>query len=290
MNILLTNDDGLYAKGIAELALVLSQKHKVYAVAPESNMSGTSSSMSILTSLTLKKEDLPGCALAFSLNGSPVDCVLASLSGTFIPDPIDVVVSGINDGPNIGTDIIYSGTCGAARQGSLSGVPGIALSVDIFSRDETDDSSSIYFKPLADFTLKNLEKLISLCGKVSELDKTLDFLGNKTLDFFVNVNAPSIKNYKGVKLTGLCKRRYFEKVLLEENEDGSFSSRWYIGDSESQNNNKEEVSGSESFRVFSFGDENSDFKSCEAGFVSVSVIKTEPECTEFKSIENDFVL
>lgn len=268
MNILLTNDDGIDAEGIRVLAAVLSKKHDVFMVAPKSNKSGASSQMNVAVPLELKKVDKENCRLAYHLDGSPVDCILSALKGNYISPKIDAVVSGINDGPNIGTDIVYSGTCGAARQACISGIPGIALSIDSGSRDKSDKSGFLYFENLADFACKNLEKLVSLCGNLTVLSSM-----HKYYRSFVNVNAPAIKKYKGVRLTVPCIRRYWESLELSECENGCLTSKCG-GDAQ----------------VHSYGDDSADFKACEEGFVSISVVDAEPGYADISSIKCDFNL
>ncbi|MGN0728462.1 5'/3'-nucleotidase SurE [Treponema sp.] len=264
MNILLTNDDGIHAEGLKVLSAALSKKHRVFIVAPKTNKSGASCQMSVALPLELKNVQKENCVLSYHLEGSPVDCVLSGLNGSYIPEKIDAVVSGINDGPNLGTDIIYSGTCGAARQACLAGIPGIALSIDTDSRDPADKSGLLYFENLADFAAENIDSLISLCGKLSALHPLHSYYR-----FFVNVNAPAVSKYKGARLTVPSIRRYKEDVQLKESENGAFSS----------------VCGSE-YRVYSYGGDLSDFKACNDGFVSVSVIGTEPGFSEVDKIKD----
>jgi 5'-nucleotidase len=127
MNILLTNDDGLNSGGIIKLAEALRSggKHKVSVVAPDVNRSGISHALSILNNavkLSYIGEDTWSCS------GYPADCVIAGVNGLLSECP-DLVLSGINQGENIGTDMIYSGTAAAAKQGSLAGIPSMALSL-----------------------------------------------------------------------------------------------------------------------------------------------------------------
>jgi 5'-nucleotidase len=136
MRILLTNDDGVSAPGNVLLAKALrAAGHRVFVVAPDSDRSGFSHSISFLQGpckLTEAGDDTWACS------GTPADCVIMGLLGG-IPElrimgdgggvPPDMVLSGINRGANIGTDILYSGTAAAARQGSLIGVPSAALSL-----------------------------------------------------------------------------------------------------------------------------------------------------------------
>ncbi|MDR0720099.1 MAG: hypothetical protein LBF78_10730, partial [Treponema sp.] len=127
MNILLTNDDGVDSPGIITLfeTLKACPGHNVFVLAPDSDRSGVSNGLLALTKplkITEKQSNVWSC------EGLPADCVLAACLGGRPCKP-DVVISGINRGGNLGTDIIYSGTCAAARQASLLGIPGIALSL-----------------------------------------------------------------------------------------------------------------------------------------------------------------
>ena len=137
----------------------------------------------------------------------------------------DVVISGINKGPNLGTDIIFSGTAAAARQASFYGIPGIAVSLASF--EEPLDYSA-----LADFVSKNIEKLVTLCEK----------------DIFLNINAASLDSYKGYKLTSLSKRSYQDKVSLYNAPDGKFYSFFLGGGVESLGDeNSDEKATSEGY-------------------------------------------
>jgi len=127
MNILLTNDDGINSDGILKLAEALRSngKHKVSVVAPDANRSGISHALSVFhnaVKLTCLGKDTWSCT------GYPADCIIAGINGLLSERP-DLILSGINNGENLGTDIIYSGTAAAARQGGLAGIPSIALSL-----------------------------------------------------------------------------------------------------------------------------------------------------------------
>jgi len=127
MNILLTNDDGVNSEGIVKLAEALRSdgKHKVSVIAPDVNRSGVSHALSILNNAV--KLSYLGVD-TWSCTGYPADCVIAGINGMLSECP-DLVLSGINQGGNIGTDLIYSGTAAAAKQGSLAGIPSMALSL-----------------------------------------------------------------------------------------------------------------------------------------------------------------
>lgn len=269
MKILLTNDDGIQAPGIKALAKRFSGDHQVYIVAPSSNRSAASCCMTVGKNLRFEKivsEDLPSVA-SYGLDGTPVDCALCGLAGSHIPD-VDVVISGINNGPNVGTDVIYSGTCGAARQASLYGVPGIALSVDTTSpREEGDAGDDLYYDSLADFAFRNLDSLIELCGERRKYDDHWIY------DCFVNVNSPLRKVYKGARLANPCLRRYFDKIEINEASDGTMTST-LVGNA----------------GVFSYGDELADCKITGEGFVSVSSIYAETKAVDLRGKSSSFVL
>lgn len=203
MNLLITNDDGIEAEGIRILAQRLEKEHEVYVVAPDSNRSAVSNHLTIYNSLKLTRisERWWGCS------GTPADCTFVGLRSDLFNVKFDAVISGINKGGNLGTDIVYSGTCGAARQAVLDGIPGIALSVDPYEWTK-EYFDNMNYAPLADFAAENLEKLIKL---------------SQTTDprIFVNVNAPSPASYKGIKCcNSLCIREYGDKMkIINENGD-----------------------------------------------------------------------
>ena len=200
MKILLTNDDGIQADGILSLVKVLEKEHDVCVIAPDKNRSAVSHKITM-------KEPLKFCQFEenrYSCSGVPVDCVFNGINGILKEKP-DVVISGINKGPNLGTDIVFSGTAAAARQASFYGIPGIAVSLASY-----DDSWN--YLPLAEFVCKNIENLVTLCDK----------------DIFLNINAASLDSYKGYKLTSLSKRSYQDKVSLYNAPDGKFYS-FFLG-------------------------------------------------------------
>jgi 5'-nucleotidase len=127
MNILLTNDDGIESPGIRLLAEALRKdaSRRVYILAPDSDRSGYSHSIRFLWNPIKISPRGPD---AWACSGTPADCVIMALMGA-LPFKPDLVVSGINRGANLGTDIIYSGTAAAARQASLGNVPAVALSL-----------------------------------------------------------------------------------------------------------------------------------------------------------------
>ncbi len=118
MNILLSNDDGYKALGIRVLEDVLSEAgHDVYVSAPDSEQSGKSHAMTIRGRIVVTEY----APKHFHVSGTPADCIVYSHRCSLFPIPFDVVISGINHGYNLSTDIIYSGTCAAARQAAFYG-------------------------------------------------------------------------------------------------------------------------------------------------------------------------
>jgi 5'-nucleotidase len=166
MNILLTNDDGVESPGIRLLAEALRKdpSRRVYTLAPDSDRSGHSHSIRFLWNpirISSRGPDTWACS------GTPADCVVMVLMGA-LPFKPDLVISGINRGANLGTDIVYSGTAAAARQASLGNVPAIALSL-------AGGRGEFYWDMAVSWTVDHLE----------ELRKSW------IADTFINVNIPN---------------------------------------------------------------------------------------------------
>ncbi|HHU36546.1 MAG TPA: 5'/3'-nucleotidase SurE [Treponema sp.] len=230
MRILVTNDDGLASEGLQVLAALMRRKHDVWVVAPSTNCSGAGHGISMTDPLQYKSFG----EREFSCSGLPVDCSIAGSFGIMKERP-DVVLSGINLGANLGTDIVYSGTAAAARQAVFSGLPGIAVSLVV-------EEEPYYWEPLANFVSNNLEALISLCSP----------------ECFVNINAPSLASYKGVRITGVSTRSYRDNLIMRDGPDGNKYSFFRGGIIETN------------------GDDNSDSIAVANGYVSVSCIYAQP--------------
>jgi 5'-nucleotidase len=173
MKVLIVNDDGIESAGLAALKEGLEGEHEVWVCAPESERSGASHSLTFSEPVRTRKIS----SRTLSVNGTPVDCVLAAFE-YFLPGPPDVVLSGINIGANQGADIIYSGTVGAARQAVILGAPGIAVSLDTFT-------PPFRFDTAVDFVSKNLADFIALWNSAG---------GRKHL---LNINVPNVENFSG---------------------------------------------------------------------------------------------
>ena len=124
MNILVTNDDGVHAPALAQLRQELSALGRVTIVVPDRDQSATSHSLTLHRPLRIHRHDED----RFSVDGTPTDCVLIAYYGLLDHRP-DLVVSGINHGPNMGEDVFYSGTVAAAIEGAMQGAPAIAVSL-----------------------------------------------------------------------------------------------------------------------------------------------------------------
>ncbi len=137
MNILLVNDDGVFAEGIIALARALAVTHKVFVVAPACQQSGMSQALSVGVELCVQRVDIGVDNVeAYSVGGTPADCTKLALE-ILVKDKIDLVISGINKGANVGTDVLYSGTVGAAVEGYNHSIPSIAVSAVVdFVHDE----------------------------------------------------------------------------------------------------------------------------------------------------------
>ena len=180
MNILLTNDDGYKASGINELFDALSTEHKVFLIAPRENCSGMSAAISLRKEI--KVEEIS--KNIFSVSGTPADCSYLGLLSV-IPEPVEMIVSGINLGANLGEDVFYSGTVGAAIAGRRLNYVPVAFSV-------------------AAFNPKNLrfisEQSLLITNQVSKLPSDQNLL--------VNVNFPDLPSsqIEGTRITSLGKR------------------------------------------------------------------------------------
>lgn len=126
--ILLTNDDGINSPGLAVLRRALEPLGEVLTVAPLHNMSGVARGITIGRPLRVSAVEVEGCA-GLAVDGTPVDCVRVGLLGVLGPAP-DVIVSGVNLGGNMGNDVTYSGTVGAALEAALHGLPAVAVSIE----------------------------------------------------------------------------------------------------------------------------------------------------------------
>ena len=136
MKILISNDDGILAPGIAALVKAFSGAgHEVFVCAPDSQRSAASHSLTIGRRIAAKETALHGAARAYAISGTPADCVKLGL--TVLCPEAEAVVSGVNHGLNVGTDVLYSGTVAAAMEGAICGRPAMAVSQMAARKDYT---------------------------------------------------------------------------------------------------------------------------------------------------------
>ena len=188
--ILVTNDDGIDAKGIKELIKIAEEFGKVVVVAPERGQSGMSHSVSLNVPLYLQKRESNNNTLQYSCSGTPVDSVKIALHHILDKKP-DLILSGINHGSNASVSAIYSGTIGAAREGSLNGIPSIGFSLLDHSPDADFTASMIYVR-------KVIEKVIG------------NNIPERTC---LNVNIPNIETNKinGIKVCRQTEGKWVEE-------------------------------------------------------------------------------
>ena len=155
LNILILNDDGIAAEGIRVLARRLAGVHNVTVAAPMHQQSGTSHALTIGRAIEVREDtsfDPAARIAAWAIDGTPTDCAKLYLDA-IASEPPDVVLSGINHGSNLGTDVIYSGTVGAAFEGYFHGIPSFALSLL--------DGSSLSFADAADCFVPFMEQVLA---------------------------------------------------------------------------------------------------------------------------------
>lgn len=187
MRILLSNDDGYFAPGLAALADALAALGEIIVVAPEQNRSGASNSLTLDRPLMLKQ----AANGFYFVNGTPTDCVHLAVTGMLDTLP-DIIVSGINSGANMGDDTIYSGTVAAATEGYLLGIPSIAISMTSFD--------GINFATAGRVARELVERFVR-----NPLDGPM----------LLNVNVPDIPydELRGTEVTRLGRRHKAEPVV-----------------------------------------------------------------------------
>ena len=137
MRILLANDDGIYSHGLAAMARVLGRMGEVCIVAPATEQSGVGPGITFLTPLTVKKVYRHGSLWGYAVEGTPVDCVKIGIDKLMGGRP-DIVVSGINNGLNVGINVLYSGTVAAAQEASWQGITSFAISTQFVTANQGD--------------------------------------------------------------------------------------------------------------------------------------------------------
>ncbi len=226
IHILLTNDDGITADGLRYLKEAVRHLGTVTIVAPERQRSGSSHALTLDNPLRIQKLDEDTMAV----DGTPTDCVLLAMRGLLERRP-DLLISGINHGPNLGDDITYSGTVAAAFEGTLLGLPSVAISVCSW-KECRFEAAARFAAVIAEEVLKH-------------------GLPPGTL---LNVNVPSLppEDIRGVRITKLGKRIYRDAIVRKTDPRGK--DYYWIGGEP----------------PISRGGEDTDFEAIEEGVISVT--------------------
>ena len=209
MNILVANDDGINAQGLRELVKALTERvgADVYVFAPDGQRSAASHAITLGSPISVWPVEYEGAAMAFAMDGTPSDCVAVGLKMMRMKEvDVDMVVAGINHGANVGTDIVYSGTVGAALEGSIQGYPSAAVSVD--------SHQATHFDYACDLAVDLIEKT----G------------GKWDSRYVININTPNLPTdeIKGISNTIMGRREYINDVRVET--EGEVTTFVYGGD------------------------------------------------------------
>ncbi|MBX9661357.1 MAG: 5'/3'-nucleotidase SurE [Nitrospiraceae bacterium] len=228
MRILVTNDDGIDSPGLTALAEALKAIGEVWVVAPDRERTAVAHAVTLHKPLRLHRL----ASRTFSVNGTPVDCVNLALLKV-MPKPPAIVVSGINKGVNLGDDVLYSGTVSAAMEGTILGIPSIAVS--------QEGRESFRFPVAADYAARIVRQVLA------------QGLPDETL---LNVNVPNraLRAIKGVRVTCLSRRR-FDNPIIEKLDPHGRKYFWIAGTRVSWSRSK-----------------NADHEALEEGRVSVTPI------------------
>lgn len=203
MKLLLTNDDGIDAKGIYVLAKQLEKEHEVIIAAPDSQRSASAHSITLARPLLVKEVNVRGLkSKAYSIYGTPADCVKIALN-KLIDGVVDMVISGINRGVNLGTDVLYSGTVSAAVEAAIYKIPSIAVSSEFKGDNEN-------YEVAAKTVLQILEK------------NSENFIKD---DMVLNINVPLMpeEKIKGIKVCRIGSRTYNNAFIEKQDEEGNIS-------------------------------------------------------------------
>ena len=245
MKILLSNDDGVYALGLRSLLEVLREVGDVTVVAPDRNRSGASNSLTLDSPIRLMEIE-PNI---ISVQGTPTDCVHMALTGLLDFEP-DIVISGINDGPNMGDDVLYSGTVAAAMEGRYLGLPAIAFSM-------------LTHNPQHYLTAAEIARDMVLKLKASRLPAST----------ILNINVPDVPYdaLNGIEVTRLGQRHRAEKTIKQIDPRGN--TVYWIGPA-----GQEDDAG-----------EGTDFWAVNRGYVSVTPLQIDlTHYKSFDTIANWF--
>jgi 5'-nucleotidase len=189
MHLLITNDDGIHAPGIRALAEQLAGEHEVYVVAPDRERSATGHALTLHKPIRVDEVDMFGATKCYAVSGTPSDCVKIALNA-LLPFRPDMVLSGINAGPNLGMDVLYSGTVSAALEGAINNLPSVAVS--LYNGNDKDANFSHGAKFIATLLREKLP--------------TLKFPTKGILN--INIPPVTLAEFTGVTVCDLGTRTY----------------------------------------------------------------------------------
>jgi 5'-nucleotidase len=232
LNILLTNDDGFYAEGLQTLYSQIKDLAVVAIVAPDQERSAVGHGITMHQ--PLRATPVSDHDSHWMVNGTPADCVKLALEHLVQSSPPDLIISGINRGPNLGCDILYSGTVSAAIEGSFYKIPSLAASLDGYGR--------LDFTHAAAFIGRNLNQL-------------KEFASDSILNLNFPVTSAVLTAYKGVRFTKLGIRTY--QNVFEERKDPRGQTYFWMG-GEPINLNQEK---------------DSDIKTVDDGYISITPLQ-----------------
>ena len=243
--ILVTNDDGISSFGIKILAKTLKSAGDVYVIAPVTEQSAVAHALTLHRPLKFEKTGKN----TFYINGTPTDCVIVGVN-KILPGKPDIIVSGINNGGNLGDDVTYSGTVAAAIEGTLLGIPSIAVSLVTSNIINGHNGKKLNFRAAAKFAKELAMKVL----RQGLPDDTL-----------LNVNVPNSEKIKGVKFTKQGKRIYDNAI--QEHSDPRGRKCYWIGGGVPQ---------------WEPG-ENTDFDAINKGYISVTPVHL--DLTNYKALK-----
>jgi len=202
MNVLVTNDDGIDAPGLAALAEAARAFGQVWVVAPRHEQSGVGHGVTLSRPLRLSRVEREGRLFGHAVSGTPADCVKVAVTASLVPRP-GLVLSGVNFGRNAGIHLFYSGTVAAAIEAAMLGVPSAAVSVDF--ADSPD------FTTAAQVACEVIGPMVRRWADGGEAPQAL------------NVNVPALPrgSIRGVRLAAQCSRAFVEVMERRGSEDGS---------------------------------------------------------------------
>ncbi|HEU5169729.1 MAG TPA: 5'/3'-nucleotidase SurE [Gemmatimonadales bacterium] len=240
MNILVSNDDGVLAPGLALLADACREVGTVTVVAPDREQSGTSHSLTLHRPIRATRRP-DG---AFQVDGTPTDCVMLATEA-LMPESADFVFSGVNHGPNMGEDVLYSGTVAAAMEAVMLGVPGIGIS----------------------FAGGQIETMLTYRERLVELIRGITAVSDFPRDTLLNINLPPVPagEVKGVHVTQLGSR-FFSESLTRMKDPWGREIFWIGGGT-----------------ITWTGGENSDHQAVAQGFISVTPLHL--DLTNYRLLE-----